>query len=124
VEIDGANECATPAALEMNDDSIRGQATQSANEEQTDNISSDKAIQAVATAPKPFKVRREEKRPTTELNPGTITMKKKRASCKKGTQINIRRDNLNYILTSDKQKEDIEKCENNRNHGEIITGKG
>ena len=100
-EIDGANGGA--AALDTNNDNIRGRATQSANNEKTDNISSDKTTQATATAPKPCaSTRGVRKRPTNKRNPSTYTKKKKHENCKKGAQIKIRRDNLFHILTSDK----------------------
>ena len=95
-------------------------------DEETNEEKTDDAVQAATTAPTPSQSKRgKEKRPTTARNLSTYTKKKRRANCKKGARIKIRRDNLFHILKSDKQKVDIQQYGNSRNfHGEIMSGNG
>ena len=124
-DADAASDCTVSLITNNNDDNAAGNngevANGAAEGEKTDNI-----VQAEATAPNQSKnMRAREMRPTTARNPSSYTKKKKRANCKKGARIKIRRDNLFHILKSDKQKEDIQKYGNSRNfHGEIISGSG
>ena len=90
---------------EKSDDNSGNQGTRSANEEKSDDISSAAATSkksGVIAAPKPRASNRGgvQKRPTTARNLSTYTKKKKRASCKKGSRVKIRRDNLFHILKS------------------------
>ena len=122
VASDGHNEETMTSGKETHEEKTDDTCT---NEEKTDDTNEEKTddtneVQAATTASTP-----RQKRPTTARNVSTYTKKKKRANCKKGARIKIRRDNLFHILKSDKQKEDIQKYGNSRNfHGEIISGNG
>ena len=110
-EIHGANGGDGAAALDSNDDNNRGEAIESANEEEADAVDISNSAAATATAPKPCASKRvAQKRPTTAHNPSTYTKKKKRVNCEKGAHIKVSQDSLFHILRSDKQKEDIHKC--------------
>lgn len=51
--------------------------------------------------------------------------KKKKASCKRGDRVKLRRDNLFHILTNGEQKLDMEKYGNSRNfYVKIILSNG
>ena len=113
------------------DDTNEENSTNNTNEENTNDTNEEKTndtneVQAATIAPTPCQGNRgKAKRPTTARNLSTYTKKKKRANCKKGARIKIRRNNLFHILKSDKQKEDIQKYGNSQKfHGEIISGNG
>ena len=65
------------------------------------------------------------KAPTTARNTASKEKKKKRANCKKGSRVKVRRDNLFHILKGEAQKTDIAKYGNSRNfYGVITSGNG
>ena len=65
------------------------------------------------------------KAPTTARNTASKEKKKKRANCKKGSRVKVRRDNLFHVLKSEAQKTDIAKHGNSRNfYGVIMSGNG
>ena len=61
------------------------------------------------------------KAPTTARNISSKEKKKKRANCKKGSRVKVRRDNLFHILKSEAQKTDIAKYDNSWNFYDVIT---
>ena len=80
---------------------------------------SDGGDKVIATSPM------KRKAPTTARNTASKEKKKKRASCKKGSRVKVRRDNLFHILKSEAQKIDIAEYGNSRNfYGVIASGNG